>query len=276
MFDVVSLHFTRTCNLNCGICYRKNNGNGAKPLGNEFFIDAVQHLAEITRQCSLGGGEPFLFPEFVKRFSAQCSEHGLVCNATTNGVPLASMSDAMLRSALKNVSMVSVSYDKYKIRCRADRDRYQRVVRRIKEAGISVGANLLVDHSMVERPAYFVQVVEGLYSIGVDRVFALVPKQTTAPDILKIADYYRYLALKARHFYVDDLTGKIITEGRYRDWSTPCHYGRNTASISEDGGVAGCSFDKEAAFILEKPEDVLEIPDLSFAPRYQCPHLQGR
>ncbi|HDD72574.1 MAG TPA: hypothetical protein ENG00_00620 [Candidatus Aenigmarchaeota archaeon] len=73
---------------------------------------------------------------------------------------------------------------------------------------------------------------------------------------------------------MDDLTYRILEEGRYRNWKEPCHYGKDIISIDEMGRVAGCSFSRDYKLLLEKPGDVLKVLNLDFEERFSCPYLK--
>lgn len=267
-FDVISLHFTTECNLNCPICYRPKNKKAGK--NQKFFIDMIPYLAELTEQVAIGGGEPFLFPDFLEEFSEKAKENNMITNITSNGrTPIETYT-------LKNIEMVSLSFDRYKI------DRPEKITEYIKLSNsirkkVRVGANLLIDKYMMEDPDVFLRIVVQLFqSAKVERVFALYPKNTEFIDILKHKEYYQALSYYYKHFYIDDLTNKILSEERYCKWTRPCHYGQSIVSINEDGYVTGCSFDgpEKALLKLEKPNDILKIKDIVPEKRYNCPYLK--
>jgi len=262
-FRVVSLHFTPKCNLNCPMCYKKEKTN-AEPLPHKFFVDLVPYLAEITDQVALGGGEPYMEPEFVERFSKECSEYGLICNVTTNGT----MPDRIINHS-KHVTMVSVSYDRYKVKNLAE---FMLLLKKLNDSGIRVGVNLLIDGDMFNPPAKFAMLVHTFF-LEAERVFALYPKNWEFVPILKYRDVYYYLSRKYKHFYVDDLTYKILTEGKYRGWKEPCHYGEDIINVNWDGTVTGCSFSSEVLLKLDEPKDILKITETEIGKRYFCPYV---
>ena len=68
---VVSLHFTNRCNLSCPFCYV--NTIEVKPT--IFWLKLVHILGDMgIEQVAIGGGEPFLFPAFLK-ISVNCVQH---------------------------------------------------------------------------------------------------------------------------------------------------------------------------------------------------------
>jgi len=265
-YQVISLHFTTDCNLRCPMCYRPKDTKPKKDF--LFFLQMIPHLAELTHQVALGGGEPFMHPLFIQEFAATAKEHGLITNVTTNGT-------LPIKPYIKDVEMVSISFDRYKVRNNLEASLYLNLTRDLKDK-VRVGTNLLIDSYLVEHPDAFATFVNMLFKIGfVERVFALYPKNWDFLNILKIKKYYFAFSKAYEHFYVDDLTSKILTENKYYDWETPCHYGSGLVSINENGIVTGCSFDSEdnALLKLEKPEDILRIEDVEAKKRYYCPHL---
>jgi hypothetical protein len=118
--------------------------------------------------------------------------------------------------------------------------------------------------------------VDLLFRGGVDRVFALMPKNMAgAPKILDFKPVYTLLTMKFKHFYVDDLTKQIIQEDSYSNWKNACHYGKDLISINELGFVNGCSFDPNDKAILkiEKPSDLLKVAKIKTVDRFDYPYL---
>jgi len=258
MFKVVSIHPTNVCNLNCSFCYK---GKGDIEPDEKFWCKMPKYLKEITNQVAMGGGEIFLFPEFIKKFSKRCIDNDLICNITSNGRPLMKMSDKLLKKILSNIKMVSISFDKEKIKTSEDLTNYMNLVNRIKKlTKCEVGCNLLVDSNMFEKEGLVLyRLVNYLFKIvGVDRIFALSLKNYPCPDILKHKDIYKALSMKYRNFFVDDLSRMIIDNNSYEDWKVPCHRGLDMISIQENGGISTCSFAKSFTY-LKEPKDLLSI-----------------
>jgi len=277
-YKVISLHpYLKGCNLNCPFCYvNKIKTKNTKPR--KFWYDLVPYLKQLTNQIALGSsGEPFMDIPFVKKFSVLCNKNGLICNVTSNGRLLMNLDDGKLKETLKNITMISLSFDDYKIQTKEDLDNYIKLVKRIKKlTKTQVGSNLLVNKKMFEKNGLvFKELVENLFKNGCDRVFALSPKNIPCPDILKFKVVYLYLTMKYEHFYVDDLSRMILEEEKYRDWCKSCHYFKNTISINEKGHIMGCSFDNENKSLLklEKPKDILKIMNIKAQERFNCPYL---
>lgn len=258
-YNVISLHPTTECNLNCPMCYRPKTSTCKKSF--QWFKDLIPYLAELTNQVAIGGGEPFLYPEFIKEFSKEAKESGLITNVTTNGT-------LPMKEYVKDVEMVSISYDAYKYNLWGT---YKKSVDKIR--GITrIGCNLLIETF----GNYLLYTINRLFDgIKVERVFALYPKNWRFIDILRFKPHYYALTFKYKHFYVDDLTNQILKENKYSNWKTPCHYGKSIISINERGYVTGCSFDKEdkALIYLNEPEDLLKVKEVKVKERFSCPHL---
>ena len=273
--SVVSVHFTRECNLNCTFCYRPKTETGnEKPL--QFFIDCVKHIRELAPQIALGGGEPFLFPGFVSTLGEECKKQGVILNVTTNGTLIRDMDNVSLHQAVKDVAMVSVSLDHAKWYNLRD---YASATHRIKSANpkVLIGTNLLIEPVLFEekgKPLF--NVVQFCLKVArVDRVFLLYPKNITLG--VDIIDYKDLLASTSTVFpgkvFTDDLTHQILEHG-YPPWGVPCHHGREIVSVDEEGGVHGCSFDAAPVLKMEVPADILKSKDISFENRMSCPYLK--
>ena len=261
-YKVISLHYTTDCNLNCPMCYRPRETKQNKP--HKWFKDLIPYISELTEQVAVGGGEPFMHPEFIRDFSKECVNNGLICNVTTNGtLPMADYID--------DIEMVSVSYDRYKYPYLYD---YLECVRKIHNK-TRVGCNLLMENNFIKYPKMFLYVLDKLFDM-VERVFALYPKNWDFIDILKFKAIYYAPTFKYKHFYVDDLTNMILTQNKYQGWDKPCHFARDIISIDERGFVYGCSFDKKPLLKLDKPKDLLNILDVKYKERYSCPYLKVR
>jgi sulfatase maturation enzyme AslB (radical SAM superfamily) len=259
-FKVVSVHFTKACNLKCGFCYRgEQDTTGERPR--QFFLDLIPYIAKLAPQVALGGGSPLIDVPFVKQFAHECKAYNLICNITTNGRKLLEMSDDEVKDVLKDVTMLSVSFDSYKW---PKPQQYMELIHRLKRlTNIQIGANMLLELPMFADGTGLgmAKTVQWLFEKAkIDRVFALYPKNMDFNvDITKedIKSFYQALTMKYKRFYVDDVSKMILSEG-YDNWKTPCHRGKDIISIDEKGGVSMCSFDKPI-IILDKPKYLIDI-----------------
>ncbi len=277
-YNVISLHpYLNGCNLSCPFCYvDKIKTKDTKPR--KFWFDLIPYISQLTNQVALGSsGEPFMDIPFVKKFAGECKKNGLICNVTSNGRLLIDLDDWNLKDTLKDITMVSLSFDDYKVKTQKDLQNYIGLVKRIKKVTkCQVGSNLLINKKMFENSGKcFKQLVDNLFKIGCDRVFALCPKNILCPDILKFKLVYQILSIKHKHFYIDDCSKMILEENKYSDWDKPCHYGKGLVSINESGIITGCSFDfsRLGLLKLDKPKDILQITKIKPKERFSCPYL---
>jgi len=274
-YSVVSIHYTTNCDLNCSFCYKTRvDKKLEKPR--KFWFDLVPYIKKISNQIALGGGEPFLDTKFIIKLGNICKKNKVILNVTTNGKKLVTLSDIELKKVLKNITMVSISYDREKIKLFKDAQNYKLLIDKIKaNTKTRVGCNLLIDESMFDKKGSFVNTVKFIFSMGVDRIFALYPKNQKRLNILKHIKEYIYLTDTYEHFYVDDLSKMILEEKKYSNWKNPCHYGKDIISINEQGFITGCSFDSsdEALLMLTKPKDILKITKIKIKKRFACPYI---
>ena len=176
---------------------------------------------------------------FIKKFGTLCKKNNLLFNVTSNGRILMDLTDRELKSVLKDITMVSLSCDDYKTKTNKDLMNYGKLVQRIKNlTDTQVGSNLLINEKMFKGKGIdFVKTVDLLFRMGVNRVFAITPKNIPCPDILKFKSVYQYLTIKHKHFYLDDLGKMILEEGKYSNWKHKCHYGEGFNFFFFDAGL---------------------------------------
>ncbi len=263
--------------MNCPFCY-KSKSNKDKPL--KFWYDLVPYISKLSNQIALEGGEPTTNLPFIKKFGKICKKNKVILNITSNGRILAKLNDRELKAVLKDITMVSLSYDDYKVRTKQDLKNYIQLVQRIKKiTKCQVGSNLLINKKMFENNGLkFKILVDNLFKVGVDRVFALSPKNIPCPDILRFKLIYQILSVKHKHFYIDDCSKCVLEEGKYSNWKNKCHYGEGLISINESGEITGCSFDcsDKALLRLKNPKDILKITKIKPKERFSCPYLNRK
>lgn len=240
-----------------------------------FFTSIVQYIKEIAPQIALGGGEPFLFPGFIRDLGMACKKHDVMLNITTNGSTIAGTSGNALSSMLETVTMVSISLDRAKWH---DMNGYAFAARGLRSAvpGLLVGTNLLLEGGLFTGGAKrLYTTIEWCLNVAmVDRVFLLYPKNfRLGVDVLEFKTLLQAIStVFPGRVFVDDLTRQILEHG-YPPWDVPCHFGRDMISIDERGGVHGCSFDAEPVVMLETPPDILNVRNIDFENRVTCPYL---
>ena len=241
-------------------------------MDKEIFLGLPRFLKDITGQVALGGGEPTLYPKLVEQFTQECKDYDLICNLTTNGYLIKDWENEKVEQFCNNLTMISVSLDQAKYRQWRNGNEFLKTCEKLQKHTF-VGCNLLADKDLMAG-GNLIKMVDRLFERDLDRVFSLYPKNVPYIDILPHMDYYLYLTTKYNDFYVDDLTYKILDEGKYENWETPCHYGKDIISIDEKGQVSGCSFSDDYRLILKKPKDVLKVNDVCFEDRHSCPYLR--
>ena len=185
MKNVASLHFTNECNGNCPFCYREK---GNETMDKTLFLGLPRYLKDVTNQVALGGGEPTLHPELVERFAEECSDYDLVCNVTTNGFLFKEWSDEKIGEFCENLTMVSVSLDWAKYKYWKDGSEYLETCSRVKKHDL-IGCHLLLDEDLTTGNN-LIKMADRLFEKGIDRVFALYPKNIHSPDILQKKNHY--------------------------------------------------------------------------------------
>jgi MoaA/NifB/PqqE/SkfB family radical SAM enzyme len=253
---VIALHFTHECQLHCPFCYERFGSS----LPQSFWLGLPRYIQGRFEQVALGGGEPLLFPEFVRRFAKECHDRDITCNLTTNG----RVGAQRIREACRWLDLVSVSLDSQKWPKLGD---FFALMRELK--GERFGVNLLMESETLDM---LVPLVQELFERHAERVFLLHPKGTGVRlSKENIAEIQR-LSRSYRELYVDDLTLQVATQG-YGGWREPCHYGKDVVAVHPDGSVTGCSFEHRPAFVMREPSDLTKLDETEFEERYSCPFL---
>jgi MoaA/NifB/PqqE/SkfB family radical SAM enzyme len=175
--------------------------------------------------------------------------------------------------------MISMSFDAWKVQTDSDRMAFMKRIVRLKylaaASDTKIGVNLLVSKEMFQDKS-FIKIVSFLFQLGVDRVYALYPKNfPLSVDIRDYKNWYNALTLVFPGFCVDDLTQKILSEG-YKDWKSPCHFGRDIINIDFNGKVYGCSFSKKPFGSIKEASDILGLVAFVGKPeQMKCPHLKN-
>jgi MoaA/NifB/PqqE/SkfB family radical SAM enzyme len=233
-----------------------------------WWYKLPRYLAKITDQVAFSSGEPLLFPDFVKEFSTRCAKYGIITNITTNGTLISKFTDKELLDMLKNITMVSISYDNWKIQVPNDEMRFIANVKRLNELGIRVGVNFLLNKEYLKN---IEERIKDLFVIGAERVFILHPKPKSLLGIKNLKPYInriRKLMTRYPHLYVDDYI-KMVDRYGYDNWKESCHYGKNTLSVGCDASISGCSFAKPE-FYIDEPKDILKTIDYKFERKTKC------
>jgi len=239
---ILSFHFSSNCNLprKCPFCYVKIVRD--KPFS--FWKRLPEIMCEIgIQQCTIGGGEPFLYPKFLSEFTKECKDYGIICNITTNGYMLPR------EDILKQIhaTMISISVDEYKTKVH-DLEILDSKLALLKSLGFYVGINYLLTSvkALYEIPEHF-SIVRDL----VDMFYVLQLKKYNNPIKPNLLYLLKVLSLQFP-ISVDDSIALAIGVKKI------CGRGTELISVFSDGSIAPCSFDKPIA-ILNKVEDLKEI-----------------
>ncbi len=269
---VVAFGITNRCNLSCGFCSRDralpSRWTRAGALAALRELDAAGVL-----EVAFGGGEPFLFPEFLELLQDLHQQTRLALNVTTNG----SRIDAQMAAALKplvGVVRLSVYPD----------NPWRKAADHLSRAGVGWGANVLVDGpSLATLPALLTELqqlgsgdVSLLRYVGPDPGLRLSPEHHRHLDQI-IAE--SPLPTRISVCFGPQLHAPLLFAGA--DGSGDCGAGRDFLSISANGGVRACSF-QDREFPATSGAEILEIwrsqgQALGQAsPRPGCARAEGR
>jgi len=256
---VVSLHFTNRCNLSCPFCYV--NTIEVKPT--IFWLKLVHILGDMgIEQVAIGGGEPFLFPAFLKDFCKLCAAYGIVTSITSNATLIIPESLEKLETA-----MISLSIDEHKLQHNS-LEHYMKTLRMISSYGIETGINYLITSNK-----YFKELSTIMEHLDeyVDNYHILQLKQVPNPVSVKLLQLLKVFAIKSKKIYVDD---SIALDINIRE---KCRHGSELISIHPDGSVSPCSFSSPIGK-LEKPSDLVNIVEKYYSMNgyNKCPYVNRR
>lgn len=255
---VLAVHFTSNCNLKCSICYRRKVEG--KPF--KWFLGIPGAAAEIgVEQIALGGGEPLLYPAFLKEFAKRCADQHLILNMTTNGTmdPVELLEDDLTR-----FTMISVSVDAYKCGEPGEIERRTELMDSMRARGVKVGCNLLLNNAIAQNIIDFVKSMRG----HADSVYLLQPK--FSHERIRLPSKYTVKALDIA------LGGVYVDQSIQLEWglAKSCGRGRDLLAVHPDGTVGHCSFD-EPVLKLDEPKDLVKFAHEGCEPEglLKCPFV---
>ena len=209
-FEVIHLEVSGRCQLNCPYCYSRSGAE--MPVGEWQAL--VKELAPLTKQFTLGGGEPLLY-DGLGDIVETIHRLGLPVSLTTNGLLLSEKRD--LVSAL---DAVSISYH-------GDLEVLREGLALLERMGVQRMANFV----MLDRDKpRFGAVLEACKTFGAALVL-LAPKHTAEYD--KAWFLARALAAPGVQVGLDGLA-----VGR-------CTAGNRFFTVASDGRFMQCSFVRE-------------------------------
>ena len=246
---VVAFGITNRCNLSCDFCSRDrampSRWTRAGALAVLRELDAAGVL-----EVAFGGGEPFLFPEFLELLQDLHQQTQLALNVTTNGTRI----DAHTAAALKplvGVVRLSIYPD----------NPWRKAADHLSRAGVGWGANVLVDGPcLATLPDLLTELqqlgggdVSLLRYVGPDPGLRLSPEHHRRLDQI-IAE--SPLPTRISVCFGPQLHAPLLFAGA--DGSGDCGAGRDFLSISANGGVRACSF-QDREFPATSGAEILEI-----------------
>jgi len=209
-FEVIHLEVSGRCQLNCPYCYSKS--------GTELAIGEwqalVEELAPLTKQFTLGGGEPLLY-EGLGDVVEMVHGLGLPVSLTTNGLLLRAK-----RDLISVLDAVSVSYH-------GDLEVLREGLALLERIGVQRMVNFIM---LDQDKPRFEEILEACRAFEAALVL-LAPKHTAAYD--KAWFLARALATSGVEVGLDGLA-----VGR-------CTAGRKFFTVSSDGRFMQCSFVRE-------------------------------
>ncbi len=264
---VVHFPYTDKCNLNCKHCFSKKS-QGVRNIDFEMKIKVLDELKKIgVCKLMVGGGEPFLGPDFIK-FLFECEKRGFVTKVFTNGLCL---NDDII-NALSKIQLggISISVDS------ADDEIYKNIrgvdglhlveknIKKLVENcnfPISISATIGKYNLTKEK-----ELLDFALRCGVNKL-KIRPIRPTGnavvnneilPAASDFADFLRRIQLTYMHrrlntSFVLDLnwgSGKIVATNRKLDMSRianpynqfGCIAGKDILFIDTDGSILPCGF----------------------------------
>ncbi|NOQ55645.1 MAG: radical SAM protein [Nanohaloarchaea archaeon] len=259
---VLSLHYTFDCNLNCSFCYMRAKQDPTKPVKDFDFFMGFPAVAKELKipQIALGGGEPTLYPEFIERFAEECKTQGIIVNITTNGANI----DETTIHNFKDITMISFSLDKEKIKTQKDLDAITKKMDLVANNGILVGANVLLDNSDIK----------DIYSLisslkkHAKNIYLLQKKPSDLKDYDGLKSKLLAMSMLFKNIYVDD---SLQLSLGHKDC---CSKGRDIISVNPHGDASFCSFDKEIS-TLNTANDLIDVVKTNYPQEKttKCPFL---
>ncbi len=215
-----------------------------------FFLDFPKIAQQINiPQIALGGGEPTLFPQFIKQFASKCKKYGIIVNLTTNGYNIS----PEILPFLQDFTMISFSFDAFKVQNVNDAQILFEKMDLMREAGKIVGVNILLDEKTISN----LDLIIGEIQQHADRLYFLQKKPSTINDGQELKIRLLKHKLFFPEIYVDDCLQMFFGH------KESCERGKGIISINPTGEVSYCSFDRPFAQ-LSQARDLISILNLHY------------
>ena len=240
--DVVYLHVTHHCNLNCAGCYsRIENRNQSDDLGLREICSIVDALASLgVKSLVISGGEPFLRADLARIVShARDRMPEVRITVLTNGIGI---TKELIESVAKSVDCISVSLDGYDETC-APSIRgefvYQEAMRTIsfvKSTSAEAHFIATIHGGNIGDVSRYVELAQ---SMGVTMNFSLL----SCLGNLRGEEHLRLTDERLGRLAEEMLSGSgvgIDTANLGLGVRSACGMGKSTLSIAADGTVYPC------------------------------------
>ena len=110
MTESINFHFTRVCNYKCKFCFHKQDLSGSPPSEEDSkkLMAILRHEGGM-KKINFAGGEPLLYPEFLKHMLEYCKKDlGVYTSIITNG---SCLTKEWLEANSSNIDMLGFSLD---------------------------------------------------------------------------------------------------------------------------------------------------------------------
>jgi len=182
----LSIELTNRCDKHCSFCYNRSGPSGETRWTAQEVVDLVRDCVRHgTQAVSLGGGEPLLFAELTEVLTALRGH--VFRSVTTNGLLL--MEDAHFSKLLAaRPEKVHVSIHRPAVT--SEVERVTATVKKLEEAGIASGVNLLVP---ADQAAAAARTAQALHKAGIDnrRIIYLPQRRGNTPTPKMLAEIAR-------------------------------------------------------------------------------------
>lgn len=246
---VVAFGITNRCNLTCSFCSR--DLRTASRWTRAAAYEALRELdAAGVLEVAFGGGEPFVFPEFLGLLQDLHAGTRLALNITTNGTRI----DAPTAHALRGVvGMVRLSI--------YPSTPWRTAAAHLTAAGVRWGANVLPDADGLQTLPALLRELRGL---GGEDVSILRYVGADPAHHLDQADLRRLdailaespLATRVSVCFGQELHAPLLFSGA--DGTGDCGAGRDFLTVTADGAVQACSF-QESSYSARTGADILQV-----------------
>ena len=246
---VVAFGITNRCNLTCSFCSRDVRAPSRWTRATAY--EALRELdAAGVLEVAFGGGEPFVFPEFLSLLQDLHAGTRLALNITTNGTRI---DEATARALHGLVGMVRLSIY-------PDTD-WRLAAAHLTTAGVRWGANVLADPGSLSSLPVLLRELRGLGSedVSVLRYVGTEPANHLDEEGLHRLDEIvaeSPIATRISVCFGARLHAPLLFSGA--DGGGDCGAGRDFLTVTADGSARACSF-QETGFSAPSGAEILQV-----------------